>query len=197
MTYLDAISAISVIYAKKGYVTERDISFVMVKYNVPRSEIGIIYDILNNFSLDIREKDLEANEKTVSIAKEENHHSKCLNRIMQQNNSTVTSCYVPDLLFFNTSTCKATRRLLDNNQFVLYSGAVISDTVSNSSKSHNSISKNRTRYRGIIEKNMTIENIIFNSSSAAACFICGYSVNGKIAWKNESGVTLKQLLGEE
>ena len=60
MTYLDAISAISVIYAKKGYVTERDISFVMVKYNVPRSKIGIIYDILNNFSLDIREKDLEA-----------------------------------------------------------------------------------------------------------------------------------------
>ena len=184
MTYLDAISAISVIYAKKGYVTERDISFVMVKYNVPRSEIGIIYDILNNFSLDIREKDLEANEKTVSIVKEEN-------------NSTVTSCYVPDLLFFNTSTCKGTGRILDNNQFVLYSGAIISDNISNSSKSHNSISKNRTRYCGIIENNMTTENIIFNSSSAAACFICGYSVNGKIAWKNESGVTLKQLLGEE
>lgn len=101
------------------------------------------------------------------------------------------------MLFFKTSTSNGTGRLLDNNQFVLYSGAIISDIVSSSSKTHNSISKNRTRYRGIVDNNMTTENIIFNSSSAAACFICGYSVNGKIAWKNESGVTLKQLLGEE
>lgn len=43
------------------------------------------------------------------------------------------------------------------------------------------------------ENNILIEDIMFSSPSAAAIFLIGQSSNGLTLWKNESGVTLKEL----
>lgn len=37
------------------------------------------------------------------------------------------------------------------------------------------------------------EDYLFKSPTAAACIIAGYSVNGRIYWKDESGKTIKEL----
>ena len=44
------------------------------------------------------------------------------------------------------------------------------------------------------ENGIVTKNVIFNSPSTAAQFICGSSANGMLVWKDESGNTLKYLL---
>ena len=68
MTYKDAIPEIAEVYAKKGYITERDISLTMVKMSIPMKEIGRLLDVLNKFSLDIRENDSKPVSKNVTIS---------------------------------------------------------------------------------------------------------------------------------
>lgn len=46
---------------------------------------------------------------------------------------------------------------------------------------------------GKIDNLKTTEDLLFSSSSAAACFLLGYSVSGPGTWKNSSGITLKDL----
>lgn len=190
MNYKDAFPEIAEIYAEKGYITERDISLTMIRLSIPMKEIDDLLDVLNKFSLDIRENDSKSVSNT-NVAP-----SPVLPQTKPQSvSSAVSSDYIPDLLYFNTSNCHGTGRMLSRSQFILYAGATLSVIVSDSP--HKNISKNRNRYQGIIDNNVTTENILFSSSSAAGCFVCGYSVNGKTAWKNEMGVSLKKLLGEE
>lgn len=196
MTYKDAIPEIAEIYAEKGYITERDISLTLIKLSIPMKEIERLLDVLNKFSLDIRENDSKPVSKNVTIS--DTNISIALvqpQTELQNMSSTDSSDYIPDLLYFKTSCCHGTGRMLSKSQFILYAGAVVSDVFSDISRI--SVRKNRARYQGLIENNVTTENIIFSSSSAAGCFICGYSVNGKVTWKNEMGITLKKLLGEE
>lgn len=196
MTYKDAIPEIAEIYAEKGYITERDISLTMIKLSIPMKEIDSLLDVLNKFSLNIRENESKPVFKSVTVSNTNVAITPVQHQTETQTISTETSAeYIPDLLYFKTSNCHGIGRMLNKSQFILYAGAVLSDSVSNNS--HNVISKNRNRYHGIIKNNVTTENIIFSSSSAAGCFICGYSVNGKITWKNEMGISLKKLLGEE
>ena len=55
----------------------------------------------------------------------------------------------------------------------------------------------RLREKHIAEKhvvdNKTTEDILFNSSSAAADFVLGYSVSGPKTWKTKDGRTLKEI----
>ena len=44
---------------------------------------------------------------------------------------------------------------------------------------------------------ITIEDILFSSSSAAADFILGYSVSGPRTWKTKEGKTLKEIEDSE
>ena len=37
-------------------------------------------------------------------------------------------------------------------------------------------------------------NLVFKSSSAAAKFVCGFSVAGPAFWKNENGIKLKDII---
>lgn len=46
------------------------------------------------------------------------------------------------------------------------------------------------------DKIKLVEDIEFNSASTAANFCLGYSSNGLITWKDESGKTLKKILSE-
>lgn len=196
MTYKDAIPEIAEIYAEKGYITERDISLTMIKLSIPMKEIDGLLDVLNKFSLNIRENESKPVSKSVTVSNTNVTVTPIQHQTETQTISTETSAeYIPDLLYFKSSNCHGIGRMLNKSQFILYAGVVLSDSVSNNS--HNVISKNRNRYHSIIKNNVTTENIIFSSSSAAGCFICGYSVNGKITWKNEMGISLKKLLGEE
>ena len=52
--------------------------------------------------------------------------------------------------------------------------------------------------KGCIDKNEIIDgriskNYLFNSPSYAAAFVLGTSANGKTSWRNEKGITLKDL----
>lgn len=68
MTYKDAILEIAEIYAEKGYITERDISLTLIKLSIPMKEIDRLLDVLNKFSLDIRENDSKPVSKNVTIS---------------------------------------------------------------------------------------------------------------------------------
>lgn len=46
----------------------------------------------------------------------------------------------------------------------------------------------------IVDKNgIVLKNIEFKSASTAAQFICGQSSNGLRTWKNENGISLKEI----
>ena len=54
--------------------------------------------------------------------------------------------------------------------------------------------KKREQYKELIDANFVLlEDILFNTSSGAASFVCGSSAIGNIEWKNADGVTLKDL----
>ena len=46
---------------------------------------------------------------------------------------------------------------------------------------------------GKVKDNITTEDILFSSSSAAAVFVLGYSASGPATWKAKDGRTLKQI----
>jgi len=52
------------------------------------------------------------------------------------------------------------------------------------------ISKRRRKAR--ISNGILLEDMLFSSPSAAAKFLIGQSTNGLMAWKTESGTTLKE-----
>lgn len=78
--------------------------------------------------------------------------------------------------------------------FVVYKGAVINEKISEKSVSSGIV---KLREKHISEKhvidNKTTEDILFNSSSAAAVFVLGYSVSGPATWKTKDGRTLKEI----
>lgn len=100
---------------------------------------------------------------------------------------------IEDLLYFSVKN-SGTGRLLSNGQLILYKGAKLSFIPYQSARSD--FSDSRKRYDSFIENGITTEDIIFKSPTGAAKFICGYSINGRISWKNKYGIRLKELLGE-
>ena len=78
--------------------------------------------------------------------------------------------------------------------FVVYKGAVINEKISVKSVSSGMV---KLREKHIEERhvvdNVTTEDILFNSSSAAAVFVLGYSVSGPATWKAKDGRTLKEI----
>jgi len=82
--------------------------------------------------------------------------------------------------------------------FVVYKGAVMNSKLSVKSVG-SGIEKLREKHisEGHVVDNMTTEDILFNSSSAAADFILGYSVSGPKTWKTQDGRTLKEIESSE
>lgn len=59
------------------------------------------------------------------------------------------------------------------------------------------IIKLRKQYASIISADyVLLDDILLGSSSAAAKFVSGTSLNGKEYWKNKDGVLLKNILGD-
>lgn len=88
------------------------------------------------------------------------------------------------------ATCKWT-----SNEYLLLKGSKISRTCSPSIAAW--INKLRKTYAERINNDVLIDDIVFNSSSAAAAFVAGGNRNGKICWKNSDGILLKDLLEKE
>lgn len=76
-------------------------------------------------------------------------------------------------------------------ELVLYKGSTVSEEVVDF-KNRESVLKKR---EGLIDKNYVVKkDIVFLSASAAAEFVCGYSVNGLNAWHVEKHKYLKDVL---
>ena len=50
---------------------------------------------------------------------------------------------------------------------------------------------------GTVKDHIVTKDISFKSASTAANFVTGTSTNGKIAWKDENGKSLKEIQAEE
>ena len=78
--------------------------------------------------------------------------------------------------------------------FVVKKGSVISSKPTKSCPEY--VIKKREQYKAQIDANyMLLEDVLFNTPSGAAAFVCGSSANGNVEWKNAYGVPLKDLEG--
>jgi hypothetical protein len=190
-TYKDAILPIANLYASQGYITEKNISHIMFNLSIPFTETEMIFDILDKFGILISEDNGTITESNES----HNVGSDTATESFLLHTSDCEKTYIiPDLLYFSASECSGSGRMIDEHCFILYKGAKISKNIYESGGS--GLRKARSNYESQIENYITTEDIIFKSSTGAAEFICGYSINGKIAWKNQYGVTLKKLLSD-
>lgn len=76
--------------------------------------------------------------------------------------------------------------------FVVKKGSTISDKTTKSCPEYTI--KKRQQYKSQIDENFVLqEDMLFNTPSGAASFVCGASTNGNIEWKTAGGTTLKEL----
>lgn len=94
------------------------------------------------------------------------------------------------LLFLKTNKVKAKGRRT-NEGFVVYKGASVSASPTESCKE--TILNLRNRYTNRVKDKVLIKDTLFTSPSSAACFVTYSSVNGRTLWKNENGITLKEI----
>lgn len=76
--------------------------------------------------------------------------------------------------------------------FVVKKGSSISEKTTKSCPEY--ALKKRLQYKAQINENYVLqEDILFNTPSGAASFVCGASTNGNVEWKTADGMTLKEL----
>ena len=85
---------------------------------------------------------------------------------------------------------------LEDGNFVLLKGSKISNV--NRTNYSKYIYKLKENYNKYVNKSGLLKaDLVFSNPSAAAIFVCGYSINGNIAWIDEqSGKKLKLSLEE-
>ncbi len=100
-----------------------------------------------------------------------------------------------DVLYFVMSKYNAKCRRTENG-YILLKGSQIAPLLKNScGKDGKAL---RDKYASIISPDsITLEDIYFNSSTAAAKFVAGSSLNGKLYWKTKDGVLLKDILNSD
>ena len=101
-----------------------------------------------------------------------------------------------DTLFLDSGGFKATAKLIANGVEVEKGSEMKKEEASSLSGSYSNLRKTLLD-KGVIklfnEKYIFQENYEFTSPSTAAAVILGYAINGRVAWKNKSGKTLKDL----
>ena len=98
-----------------------------------------------------------------------------------------------DVLYIHTGSVKA-KGLVTTEGFVVLAGSGVNEKGSEKSLSPGAVKLREKLFReGKVENLKTTEDILFSSSSAAADFLLGYSVSGPRTWKNNQGVSLKEL----
>lgn len=78
--------------------------------------------------------------------------------------------------------------------FAVLKGSKIADNVA-TSLSKSVINKRQLLFdKGIVDENFTFtQDWAFTSPSLAAAIVAGYSINGRNAWKNRKGISLKEI----
>ena len=84
-----------------------------------------------------------------------------------------------------------------NGKFVVLKGSVVSNTIAHSSTFRGAKSIEKQRANGNVIDGVVDKDVVFKSPSTAANFVTGASTNGLIAWKNEKGTSLKELLKKD
>ncbi len=105
-----------------------------------------------------------------------------------------------ELFYLEIGKIKATAKLTSNG-FEIQPGSMLNTKITPSlSGSYHNL-RNTLIEKGIVAlKDNRLEFLLeyeFSSSSTAAAVIAGYSINGRVAWKNSSGKTLKQIEEEQ
>ena len=93
-----------------------------------------------------------------------------------------------------TTGSASARGIVRAEGFVVYKGATINEKISVKNVNPG-IVKLREKYyseKRVLD-NTIMEDLLFSSSSAAACFVLGYNVSGPKTWKAENGRTLKEI----
>ena len=115
---------------------------------------------------------------------------KVLEPIVQNDAFTVED---DEILYINTGSVTA-KGTITTEGFVLFKGSNVNEKVSTKSLT-TGMAKLREKYLadGKVENFVTVEDILFSSSSAAAQFVVGYSVSGPQIWKDKDGKSLKEI----
>ncbi len=82
---------------------------------------------------------------------------------------------------------------LTSDGFAILKGSIIEKNVA-SSLTKSILNKRQILIKkGIIDQNFQFtQDYVFTSPSLAAAIVVGYSINGKIAWKDRNGISLKE-----
>ena len=78
--------------------------------------------------------------------------------------------------------------------FVVKKGSKILEHTTNGCPDH-VINKRQQHKNAIGDDFILTEDILFNTPSGAAAFVCGASANGYVEWKDSNGVSLKDING--
>lgn len=101
-----------------------------------------------------------------------------------------------ETLYLNLGNARA-KGIVTTEGFVVFAGAEINQKTSVKSLSKGAANRREKLMASDKVKDLvTVEDILFPSSSAAADFITGYSVSGPATWKNVAGLSLKELESE-
>ena len=101
-----------------------------------------------------------------------------------------------ETLYLNLGNARA-KGIVTTEGFVVFAGAEINQKTSVKSLSNGAANRREKLMASDKVKDLvTVEDILFPSSSAAADFSTGYSVSGPATWKNVAGLSLKELESE-
>ena len=117
---------------------------------------------------------------------------KVLEPLVSQN--TTGAIDEASIVYSITTGSASARGIVTAEGFVVYKGATINEKISIKNVNPG-IVKLREKYNSEkrVVDNTIMEDLLFSSSSAAACFVLGYSVSGPKTWKAEDGRTLKEI----
>lgn len=85
---------------------------------------------------------------------------------------------------------------METKECVVLKGSVVSETIAYSEKFRGAASIEKAR-EGKIKNGKVVKDVLFKSASTAANFVTGASTNGLVAWKDENGKSLKELMKED
>ena len=89
---------------------------------------------------------------------------------------------------------KKAKGVLSDDGFVLLKGSQLNDESSFAKRWIKKIPAQRNLYKNKIENLVTTEDILFKSSSGAACFCSGQSVSGPKNWVDSDGISLENKI---
>lgn len=104
-----------------------------------------------------------------------------------------TAATEKDLLFLSAGNASA-KGMVTAEGFVVLKGAAVNEKTSRKSLSTGMCKlRDKLFTDGKVEDLVTVEDLLFSSSSAAANFVLGYSVSGPQTWKDATGRSLKEI----